>query len=82
MQKAKVIQVMVHSTNVQLLCADERGLLSVYFEHQPFSLFNKVIHEAGLTLKGLQIEFNRSIVHVTVLHKTWNLSSSRKIAIA
>ena len=70
MQTAKVVRVIDHGTIVQLLCADERGLLSVYFDHKPFGLFYKAIQKAGLKLKGLQIKYDRDMVLVPALGKT------------
>ncbi len=68
LQMARVVRVFNHGTNVQLLCIDEWGLISVYFEQQNFNLFNKVIHRLGLSLKGLSIWFNRDIVQVSNPH--------------
>lgn len=75
MQAGKVVRVIDHGTSVQVLCADERGLLSIYFEHKPFSLFYNLIRKAGLKLDGLQIEFNRDMVHVPALGKTCRICS-------
>jgi hypothetical protein len=71
MQTAQVVRATDHGTIVQLLCAADRGLLSVYFEHKPFSLLYKAIQKAGLELKGLQIRYDRDRVHVPALGKTW-----------
>jgi hypothetical protein len=75
MQTGKVIRVIYHEQNVQVLCADERGLLSVYFEQTPFISFYKLVRKAGLKLAGLQIEFNREMVRVPALGKTYRVSS-------
>lgn len=66
----KVARVIDHGTIVQLLCADERGLLSVYFDPKLFGLFCKTIQKAGLTLKGLEIRYDGDVVHVPALGKT------------
>ena len=71
MQTAQVVRATDHGTIVQLLCADERGILSVYLEHKPFSLLHSAIQKAGLKLKGLQIRYDRGRVHVPALGKTW-----------
>ncbi len=71
MQTAKIVRATDHGTIVQLLCADDLGLLSVYFEHKPFSLLCKAIQKAGLELEGLQIRCDRDRVHVLALGKTW-----------
>jgi hypothetical protein len=78
MQTAKVVRIFDHGSNIQVLCADEWGLLSVYFEHQPFHLFNKLVHKAGLKLNGLQIQFNRDMVRVPALGKTCAVCSARR----
>lgn len=70
MQTAKVVRAIDHGTFIQLLCADDRGLLSVYFDHKPFGLFCKTIQKAGLKLKGLRIKYDRNIVRVPALGKT------------
>ena len=69
MHTAKVVKVINHGTNVQLLCSDERGLLSVYFEYKPFSLFIRSLQKAGLKLNSLLIDFNQDIVRVPALGK-------------
>ena len=70
-QIAKVIRATDLGATVQLLCADDGGLSSVYLEHKPFSLFYEAIHKAGLELNGLQIQYDRDRVHVPSLDKTW-----------
>ena len=71
MQTAQVVRAIDQGTIVQLLCADDWGLLSVYFEHKPFNLFHKAIQKAGLKLEGLHIRYDRDRVHVLALGKTW-----------
>jgi hypothetical protein len=69
MQTAKIVRFFNHGTNVQLLCEDERGLLSVYFKHKPFGRLFRALHKAGLKLNGLPIKFNRDIIRVPALGK-------------
>jgi len=80
MQAATVVRVINHGDNVQVLCADERGLLSVYFKQIPFISFHNLILKAGLKVPGLQIEFNRRMVRVPVLGKTFYVSSTPRKA--
>jgi hypothetical protein len=70
LQAAKVVKVIDHGPNVQLLCSDDRGLLSVYFDSKPFELFQKFVKKAGLSLLGLNIQFNMEIVNITLKDKT------------
>ena len=65
MRAAQVVRFIDQGNNVQVLCADNGGLLSVYFEHLPFISFYRLIRKAGLKLAGLQIEFNRESVSHT-----------------
>jgi hypothetical protein len=76
MRTGKVIRFIDLGSNVQLLCADKAGLLSVYFEHMPFISFYRMIRKAGLKLAGLQIEFNRTMVHVPALDRTCEVCST------
>jgi hypothetical protein len=78
MREAKVVRAIAHGTNVQVLCTDERGLLSVYFEHKPFVSFYKLIKNAGLKFTGLQIEFNREIVRIPSIGKTGKVCLTRR----
>jgi hypothetical protein len=78
MQAAKVVRVIDHGTIVQLLCSDERGLLSVYFDIKPFDLFQKIVKKAGLSLNGLEIEFNMEMVSVTSMGKILRTCPTRK----
>jgi len=70
MQEGKIARVIAHKTNVQVLCTDERGLLSVYFEPKPYISFYKRIKNAGLKFAGLQIEFNHEIVRIPSIGKS------------
>jgi hypothetical protein len=76
MSSAQIVRVIAHQTNVQVLCADERGLVSVYFDPDPFASFCKLVKRSGLKLPGLPIEFDRESVHVSALGKTCKIYSS------
>jgi hypothetical protein len=49
------------------MCADDRGILSIYFEYGHFSSFYKIIEKAGLKLNGLLLKFDRDTVRVPAL---------------
>ncbi len=70
MAHGKVVKSIDHGTNVQLLCADERGLQSVYFEPKSFESFRRLLEKTGLELNGLQLEFNRELVNIPSLGKS------------
>ena len=74
---AELVRVFDHGNNIQLLCSDTRGLLSVYLDPETFNMFNRAIHRAELKLKGLEVEFNREIVRVVGVQKRWSLCFSR-----
>ena len=78
MQEGKVVRIITHRSNVQVLCADERGLLSVYFDQGPIISFYKLIKKAGLKLAGLQIEFSREEVRIPAIGKTGKICSTRR----
>jgi hypothetical protein len=78
MQTAQVIRATDHGTIIQLLCIDGLELISVYFEHEPYSLLCKAIQKAGLKLEGLQIRYDRHRVHVLALGKTWMTHTAQK----
>jgi hypothetical protein len=82
LQTGKVVSVMNHGTIVQLLCSDDRGLLSVYFDLKPFEIFQSIVKKAGLSLKGLEIKFNMEMVNITIDGKTVRTCPTRKKAIA
>jgi hypothetical protein len=67
MQTAKIVKAIDLGVNVQLLCADDRGLRSVYFKPKPYKSFLKTIQRSGLKLNGLQINFDREAVLVPFL---------------
>jgi len=62
---AKVIKAVDHGNNVQLLCTDDRGLLSVYLNQKLFGEFNKMFSQTGSPLKGTIIGFDRDNIRVT-----------------
>ncbi|MDD5701813.1 MAG: hypothetical protein PHU23_07150 [Dehalococcoidales bacterium] len=67
LRSARVIRFLNNGSYIQLLCSDERGLLSVYFEPEKFGRFYKKLCKAGLALSGLLIRFNRYLVNVPSL---------------
>jgi hypothetical protein len=69
MKTANVVRAIDHGTFIQLLCADEGGLLSVYLSRKRFGLLCEKIHRAGLKLHSLPIKYDRDIVHVPTLGK-------------
>ncbi len=75
MQTAKIVRIFDNGANIQVLCADERGLLSVYFENKFFGSFSKGIKRAGLKLNGLLINIDRGAVGVPALGKRWTCSA-------
>jgi len=70
MQSAQIVRIIAHETNVQVLCSDEQGLISVYFDQAPFISFYKLIKKSKLKISGLRIEFNHDWVHISALGKT------------
>jgi hypothetical protein len=73
MQTGHIIRILDYGPKIQILCADERGLLSVYFEPEPFKRFFRAIQRAGLKLSGLLIHFNRDAITIPALgnHKEY-----------
>ncbi len=67
MRSASIVRFINHGTNIQLLCTDERGLLSIYLSPETFASFNKKIHRSGLKLAGLLIKFDRFVLGVPAL---------------
>jgi hypothetical protein len=67
MQTGHIVRIFDLGAKVQILCADERGLLSVYFERKPFSQFVKAVKRARLKLNGLCINFNKDVIRVPAL---------------
>ncbi len=67
LKSASVVRFINHGTNIQLLCSDERGLLSVYLAPETFASFYKKLHKSGLKLAGLLIKFNRCLLGVPAL---------------
>jgi hypothetical protein len=81
LQSGKIVRVIDHGPIVQILCSDDRGLLSVYFDKKPFELFQNIIKKVGLTMKGLEIEFDMEKVNITVNGKTIRTCHTRKKAV-
>ena len=73
MQIAVLVRILHHGNNVQLLCKDTWGLISVYLEPDTFASFKNAVHRSGLKLKGLKIEFDSEVVRVTGKGKNWSL---------
>jgi hypothetical protein len=71
LSKARVVKVIDHGVNVQLLCSDERGLLSVYLDRQPFILFSDLLRRAGMRMKGALIEFDLEIIQLALSDRNW-----------
>jgi len=69
METGKIVRVFNNGYNVQVMCTDDRRLLSIYFENGRFRLFDKIIRTAGLKLNGLQINFDHDTVRVPSLSK-------------
>jgi hypothetical protein len=82
MQSGKIVRIIDHGTIVQILCSDERGLLSVYFDNKPFEIFKKVVKKAGLAMNGLEIEFNMETVNIITRGKKLRTCPTRKNSIA
>ena len=72
-QIAELVRILHHGNNVQLLCKDTWGLVSVYLEPDTFDSFKDVVQRAGLKMKGLKIEFDSDVVRVTGKRKGWSL---------
>jgi hypothetical protein len=67
MQTGKIIKIIDLGVKIQILCTDERGLLSAYLERKPFYTFIKAIKRARLKLNGLLINFNKDVIRVPAL---------------
>jgi len=67
MRSATIVRLFDQGTHIQLLCSDERGLLSVYLELKTFQALYKKINKAGINLAGLLIRFNRYLMNVPAL---------------
>jgi len=68
MQTGKIVRIFDHGAQMQILCADERGLLSAYCERKSLSSLIKTIRRAGLKLNGLLINFDKDVIQVPALH--------------
>ncbi len=67
MKTGKIVKIFNNVNNIQVMCADEGGLLSVYFGCDQFLSFQKAIKKAGLKLNGLLINFDRYTVNVPAM---------------
>ena len=75
MRNGKIVRIFDHGIIIQVLCADERGLLSVYLEREPFNSFYRATKRAGLKLKGLCVNFDKDLLSVPALGKHGNYST-------
>jgi hypothetical protein len=71
LQRASVMRAKDLGGKVQILCADDHGLLSVYMDYQPFCRFTRILCESGMKMKGTIIEFNREQVRVALPDRRW-----------
>ena len=76
MRAAMVVRFIDQGHNVQVLCADDGGLLSVYFEHLSFISFYRLIRKAGLKMAGLKIEIGRDMVRIPQIGRTCQVCSA------
>ena len=72
LQIASVIRPIDHGDFVQLLCSDERGLLSVYFEIAQFEVFINYLYKANMEVGGLLIKFDHDHVLICQSGKFFN----------
>jgi hypothetical protein len=79
LQRASVLRAKDLGGKVQIICADDQGLLSVYLDYQPFCSFTRIICESGMKMKGTVIEFNRELVRVALPDRRWqNLATTAR----
>ncbi|GEM_PF-3391909 len=78
LQKASVVRPIDNGNVVQLLCSDDRGLLSVYFDHGQFEVFLNYLYAVSLDLEGLHIQFDKDHVFVPRCGKCFNRRLSRQ----
>ena len=69
LHRALFIKAIDHGANVQLLCSDERGLLSVYLDRKPFKLFEKALNHTLKKPGGTMIWFDQEIVQLDFSRK-------------
>jgi hypothetical protein len=67
MKTGQIIRILDLDVNVQILCKDERGLLSIYLDRKPFNTFIKAIRKNGLKLNGLLVHFDKNMICVPAL---------------
>ncbi len=82
LQTARVIRPIDHGDFVQLLCSDERGLLSVYFEIAQFEVFLNYLYKANMEVGGLQIKFDHDRVCIFQSSKFFNRRSAFQKALS
>jgi hypothetical protein len=75
MQTGQIVKIFDQGATVQILCADERGLLSAYCELKPYRSFIKKIKRAGLKLNGLLINFDSNEIRVPALRNNRGYST-------
>jgi hypothetical protein len=80
LQTARVIRPIDNGCQVQLLCSDDFGLLSVYFDPGQFEVFLNYLYKANLDLGGLLIAFDRDRVLIPQRGKFFNRLPARQKA--
>jgi hypothetical protein len=81
LRPAQVIRPIDLGGTVQLLCEDEGGLLSVYFEAGQFENFLNYLYKSRIELGGLLIQFDRDRVFVPRRGKVFNRQAVRRKAL-
>ncbi len=81
LRTAHVIRPVDLGRTVQLLCSDDGGLLSVYFETGQFEVFLTYIYKADLELGGLLIQFDGDRVLIPQSGKLFSRRPARHKAI-
>ncbi len=67
MQSGEIVKIFDHGNQVQILCLDDRGLLSIFLEHKQFYSLLRVIKRTGLKVNGLLIKFDKDVNKVPAL---------------
>ena len=78
LQKACVVRPIDKGDVIQLLCSDDRGLLSVYFDPGQFEIFLNYLYTVSLDLEGLHIQFDKDRVFVPRCGKCFNRKLARQ----
>jgi hypothetical protein len=71
LQRVSVMRAKDLGGKVQIICADDQGLLSVYMDYRPFCRFTRILCESGMKMKGTVIEFNREQVRIALPDSRW-----------